>query len=476
MFSFGGLKKSVTEATQAASAAATTYTSSSTSKGVTLGPQTAQTSDPPPKADCAAQPLESDEMASDSRTSNSSMRSKAVGYLGGAMATKLKERASGAVNAATVSAVGETRAAELKDFASAAASSVAEKLANLPTRQELQEQMEEVLGGDDGGRLSELLDSALASQAFDLPTVQMAASKLARKQLMDAVKSEDRRRLRGALVASKRLHATSLPEFEIATQRYRQLAKLPVGWDVESMVRERRQGRLMARAERNDAETMKLFQKLFDGTHRAKWTRDRGDEKVPSGYDIVSVIEVQNDALWVDYAVRQEEIRGELRGRVMGSDDCPAVTVATAQAVPALPGPPLDREINEAWLFHGTTPIAVDSITADNFSVNLAGTCTGTLYGRGLYFSENCTKADEYAKSGRDKLHTMIVCRVTLGNSLYTAEVQPDPRACEENCTGSFHHSIIGDRIKCRGTFREFVVFDEAQVYANFVVQYRRRA
>merc|ERR1712167_165374 len=110
----------------------------------------------------------------------------------------------------------------------------------------------------------------------------------ARKQLNAATQAEDRKRLKGALVAAKRLQATSLIEFELDTKKYRELAKLPEGWDLESMVRERKQGRLMARAElSNDAEMLKLFQKLFDGTVRQKWTRDRGEDKVPSGYDVV---------------------------------------------------------------------------------------------------------------------------------------------------------------------------------------------
>ena len=36
------------------------------------------------------------------------------------------------------------------------------------------------------------------------------------------------------------------------------------------------------------------------------------------------------------------------------------------------------------------------------------------------------------------------------------------------------YHSILGDRIKARGTFREFVIFDDDQIYVEYVVFYRR--
>lgn len=36
------------------------------------------------------------------------------------------------------------------------------------------------------------------------------------------------------------------------------------------------------------------------------------------------------------------------------------------------------------------------------------------------------------------------------------------------------YHSLLGDREKCRRTFREFVVYDDDQVYPEFAVWYKR--
>merc|ERR1712048_1430355 len=107
--------------------------------------------------------------------------------------------------------------------------------------------------------------------------------------------------------------------------------------------------------------------------------------------------------------------------------------------------PPLMKNANEVWLFHGTKPIAAEKITSDDFRIDLAGTSTGTLYGRGIYLAENCSKADEYSEPDDNGFFMMLVCRTTLGRFLYTAEKQPDPRQCEESCFHAGFHSILGD-------------------------------
>ena len=52
-------------------------------------------------------------------------------------------------------------------------------------------------------------------------------------------------------------------------------------------------------------------------------------------------------------------------------------------------------------------------------------TNAGTLYGRGVYFAEACTKSDEYAAVTGSNLTPMLVCRVTCGNVRYTDEIYP---------------------------------------------------
>jgi len=368
--------------------------------------------------------------------------------------------------------------------------------------------------------------------------VRQAARQVAGRKLREATEFGDPKCLKGALVAAKRLQCTDLPEFAAAAAKYLEVRRLPQGWDVARMVEERQLGaeRLVARPDRSsDKSLLALVQLMFDRTFRRISTRDRHGQPVPLGLEVVSVHEVQNESQWLDYRVRLDEIREDTRAsRELVPNFLPYeaetdIPLAEAQALAAvesrvkvshgaspgekhevrspvsgqpiqitlsaeslnsrstdglllrgslasgLPGQELDPAVNEAWLFHGTKPIAADKITRNDFKIDMAGSSAGTLYGRGIYLAENSTKADEYADPDpRTGLSTLLLCRAALGRVLYTAEVDPDPRQCEDACLRGNFHSVLGDRRACRGTFREFVVFDEESVYPSFIVTYRR--
>ena len=170
---------------------------------------------------------------------------------------------------------------------------------------------------------------------------------------------------------------------------------------------------------------------------------------------------------------------GAYAGIAVGTKSRPA----TDQAIIGLPA--LDPETKEAWLFHGTTETAAKSIAESDFYLAKAGSNVGTLYGKGIYLAEHVTKSDEYAGE-RPKprpqgklpqlVHEahMLVCRTTLGHAYYTDEAYPNPDKLTEACKNGGYSCVIGDRIKHRGTFREFVVFDDDLVYPEFIVTYRR--
>merc|ERR1740121_863357 len=102
------------------------------------------------------------------------------------------------------------------------------------------------------------------------------------------------------------------------------------------------------------------------------------------------------------------------------------------------------------------------------------------MFGRGLYFAESCMKADEYtAKDSRGRC-PMLLCRVVLGrinycDAKYPHSVADDLEAkCIGGGKGGGFHAVLGDREKVRGTFREFVIFDNDQVYPEYLVWYSR--
>merc|ERR1712072_1040318 len=139
---------------------------------------------------------------------------------------------------------------------------------------------------------------------------------------------------------------------------------------------------------------------------------------------------------------------------------------------------PIDPKINEYYLFHGTSPTAAQAITDSAFRIDLAGTNAGTLYGRGVYFGEACIKADEYGEGAGDdtdeaSLQPILVCRTLLGRVQYTHDVYPNTQDLVGNVTGGRFDSVLGDREKCRGTYREFIMYDNAKIYPEFIVWYR---
>ena len=60
---------------------------------------------------------------------------------------------------------------------------------------------------------------------------------------------------------------------------------------------------------------------------------------------------------------------------------------------------PLDNDLNEVYVWHGTNVRAALSIAQDDFSINKAGEGSGTMYGLGAYFAESSTKVDQQSET-----------------------------------------------------------------------------
>jgi len=245
------------------------------------------------------------------------------------------------------------------------------------------------------------------------------------------------------------------------------------------------------------AEQYPVFDKLLNQTHRNIVTQDRlcpkpmpetcprtpggcpcvqphGDPGMPTGYAVRRVIRVEDSSLWQAYVNKRDLIREKRKGEAIHPFDPPCMTDAvvdqSGQVLAAL-----DREINEVYLWHGTFVRSALSIAQDDFRIDLAGSNAGTMYGRGVYMAESSTKADEYAKDeprGYYKgIYVVILCRVVMGKMYYTT--QRDEDAGDRFKQGETD-STMGDRAKGAGTFREFVVYDNDQVYPEYVLLYSR--
>eukprot|EP00931_Biecheleriopsis_adriatica_P119850 TRINITY_DN95026_c0_g1_i1.p1 TRINITY_DN95026_c0_g1~~TRINITY_DN95026_c0_g1_i1.p1 ORF type:complete len:596 (-),score=88.61 TRINITY_DN95026_c0_g1_i1:32-1795(-) len=226
-----------------------------------------------------------------------------------------------------------------------------------------------------------------------------------------------------------------------------------------------------------EMDKMPLLQHLINSTYVNTWTRDRKTHSpenpdVPKAFRVVRAFRSENSKNWREYCVRRAEMAKDYgAGRTPVYDVKSGV--AWASCAHAFGDEPLQRSCNEWLLFHGTSPEAALSICQNDFRISLAGGSTGTLYGRGTYCAESITKADEYAKNTNGEFAVLLV-RALGGCVHYTDELEPDAEDLTRSCIEGPYDSVLGDREKCRGTYREFVFFDTENLYPEYILIYRR--
>ncbi|CAE7240864.1 Tnks, partial [Symbiodinium necroappetens] len=190
---------------------------------------------------------------------------------------------------------------------------------------------------------------------------------------------------------------------------------------------------------------------------------------------VVEMIQrVEDSALWQKYSDRRARIALKT-DEVTQLEDLPGSgSCKTTRSLGDL-NARLDSSINELYLFHGSSPAGVLGIGSSGFNLDLAGSSAGMMFGPGAYFAEASSKGDEYASEDPSGLFAgkcaMLLCRVVCGE-LFRVEAA-DPRLVQSSRTGRYD-GTLGDREHAAGTYREFVVYDQAQVYPEYVIIYRR--
>jgi len=317
---------------------------------------------------------------------------------------------------------------------------------------------------------------------------------LSLQNLQDAMARRDQEALRGTLQemieedVDVHAWASQEPKFQEAIKVYKELLGLPPYFENEQVLSKISKSSVKKELLQNTL--CEAFQELLDATYRRVRTKDRRGD-VPSRLIVKEAVVVKNLPNFVEYVRRREEIRKQCQERPLPStllNQLESRSVCkTFAALPSgkpfhqvwreshdLPNDPIDAGINEFYLFHGTKPSSALAIAEGDFRLDLAGSNAGTLYGRGLYFSESTGKSDEYATEDSRGFCCMLVCRVTLGRLLYTDEEYPNTSDLVRQCTRGENHSVLGDREKIRNTFREMIVYDTHQAYPEFVVWYSR--
>lgn len=203
-----------------------------------------------------------------------------------------------------------------------------------------------------------------------------------------------------------------------------------------------------------------------------------GDPGLPSDFQVMRVIRVEESGMFNRYVAKREQIRQkrlETDGKTCEAPDPPFFTRDWMASNPDSELCELDDRVNEVYLWHGTQVRTGLQIAMNDFNLTFAGSGAGTMYGKGLYFTESSTKADEYARDEPDGhydgIRALLLCRVCVGKFYYTQGREP---TAIDKYTAGESDSTLGDRAKSVNTYREIVVYNEDQVYPEYLVIYER--
>jgi len=243
-----------------------------------------------------------------------------------------------------------------------------------------------------------------------------------------------------------------------------------------------------------DGKTLDALRELVRKTHKQtrNWTRDRTgasgfhDPKtpVPTGYEFVGAVRNEHPAMWRVYQISREIVNLDCQAPKKGLK-FERWTPWTMQDIDwSEMG--IREDANEWFLLHASVPPALEAIAKKGFTMRTVGkgatTGGGGLYGDGSYFCESITKADEYARgrveSGEFQgCRTVSVVRVLGGRHFYTADdvADEDKPEFRRRVVEGAYHSTVGDRLKLKNTFREYVAYDASGTYLEYILYFKRQ-
>eukprot|EP00746_Dinoflagellata_sp_MGD_P076939 gnl/MRDRNA2_/MRDRNA2_30928_c0_seq1.p1 gnl/MRDRNA2_/MRDRNA2_30928_c0~~gnl/MRDRNA2_/MRDRNA2_30928_c0_seq1.p1 ORF type:complete len:381 (+),score=43.34 gnl/MRDRNA2_/MRDRNA2_30928_c0_seq1:55-1197(+) len=204
-------------------------------------------------------------------------------------------------------------------------------------------------------------------------------------------------------------------------------------------------------------------QELINETFRSTISRDRRT-RMPNSLQVIGVVRMENAKLWKKYAAKREKIRKARRCQKHQSKSVPPTAPPNTQGSLHC----LDDSVHESYLFHGTSANSALQIQRKGFRLDMA---RRGIFGRGIYFAEAASKADEYAGDHDSDFYVMLLARVVRGETRHLQQVDSN---LHWKLNRRKFDSVLGDRKAAVGTYREYVMYDESQIYPEYAVIYRR--
>ena len=207
--------------------------------------------------------------------------------------------------------------------------------------------------------------------------------------------------------------------------------------------------------------------------------RDQVHKMQYSGLKVSSVFRIESPELWKRFIAQRSLMVSQLRQQQVGF-----IEAETTFFQPST-HPQCNRGVNEIFLYHGFKSEFLETIMAYGLDERVGS--LGGLFGAGVYFADMISKSDQYVVPNTAGKYSVLVARVCLGAAFKPtgrmgqtrrAPVMPDAPglspgrpfdsiAYDQTCP-----SLTGD--SSQKHYSEFIVYDSAQTYPEFLVEFER--
>jgi hypothetical protein len=165
---------------------------------------------------------------------------------------------------------------------------------------------------------------------------------------------------------------------------------------------------------------------------------------------------LHNSSVWAHYRLKLQDFKA--------SGGCTAFAPEVLRPTEDLPG------CGQAFLFHGTPWANVQDIKETSLS---RSSHPENMFGRGIYFAQNLSKADLY--TGKSRTRFVFVCRVALGREF--RQSKDDPRLTRPPAGFDSIRGLTKQEKDHEGKFGvldhpEYVVYDCNAVNPEYLLEY----
>ncbi|EDQ87462.1 uncharacterized protein MONBRDRAFT_27344 [Monosiga brevicollis MX1] len=189
------------------------------------------------------------------------------------------------------------------------------------------------------------------------------------------------------------------------------------------------------------------------------------DGRGPGNVAAKRVERVHNPVLWERYSAK----RRKMLHRLTSQGHYDSLVTTTSNALRGCPALLRDTPCQERLLLHGIAPAPLrrEKIVRLGLDYRFAGSRAGHKYGLGVYLADHPGKSHNYATPRGNGARILIVARALLGRAYVHASPPSGALA-----PPLLPHAPNNDRFDSviatsQNTFREVIMFDNAQIYPN---------